>query len=399
MALTTFAALTQPEKLTWARQTIKMARNASFVEQYVGKDANSIVQRVTEFSKTEKGAKAQIHLVSDLVNDGAAGDTQLWDSEEALIGSFQTIQIDQLRNANRLSGRMNDQKMVINFREQSRDVLAYWLADRTDQAAFLTMSGMDYRLKLNGAIRTGFSYSAGAWARTAATGMSLYDLSFASDVTAPSANRGFRWVNSTKSLAPTAVASMVSGDTISYATIVALKMLAKEKYIRGVKPQGGLDEEYVLFVGPRSMARLRMDADFLANSRALQTGMGDKGQLASGRGGVLVNGVRVVESRYVFNTLGAANTAGSGEQGYPGRKWGAHGSNVDGERLLLCGAQALAYADLGMPNWDEQVWDYDNQVGIAVGKIIGFKKPVFRTIYESGTPNEDFGLITCDVAV
>jgi hypothetical protein len=101
----------------------------------------------------------------------------------------------------------------------------------------------------------------------------------------------------------------------------------------------------------------------------------------------------------VFNTLKAGATGAGGEVGYPGKKWGAHGANIDGERILLVGAQALAYADMGMPNWDEQVWDYDNQVGISIGKIMGFKKPVFRTIYESGTPNEDFGIITCDVAV
>lgn len=403
MALTTFAALTQPEKYIWARQTMRQARNASFIEKMVGKDENSYIQRVTEFSKDEKGATARIHLISDLGNDGVMGDSTLWDNEEALIGSWQTITIDQIRNANKLAGRMNDQKMVINFREQSKNVLGYWMASINDQMAFLHMSGVDSRLRLSGDIRTGFSYDAATdvWARdtgVAPVGYSIYDHAASATITAPSTNRGFRWNNASRTLSPRSVTSMLTGDKICYETIVQLKALAKEKYIRGVKTGGG-EEEYILLVGPRSMARLRMDADFLANSRALQNGMGDKGQLATGAGGVLVNGVRVIESRYVFNTQRATTLSAVNQEGDPGRKWGTNGAAVDGERCLFLGAQALAYADLGMPSWDEQPWDYDNQAGVALSKIVGFKKPVFRTIYESGTPDEDFGIMTCDVVV
>ena len=39
---------------------------------------------------------------------------------------------------------MADQKTVVNFREQSRDALAYAMADRMDQLAFLTLSGVAY---------------------------------------------------------------------------------------------------------------------------------------------------------------------------------------------------------------------------------------------------------------
>ena len=56
----------------------------------------------------------------------------------------QVIRLDMLRHANRHEGKMADQKSVVEFRENSRDVLAYWLADRIDQLAFLTMSGQAY---------------------------------------------------------------------------------------------------------------------------------------------------------------------------------------------------------------------------------------------------------------
>jgi hypothetical protein len=65
--------------------------------------------------------------------------------------------------------------------------------------------------------------------------------------------------------------------------------------------------------------------------------------------------------------------------------------------MLVCGAQALAYADLGNPEWVEEDDDYGNQQGIAVGKILGFKKPVFKSP-ASGT-SEDFGVVCVDTAV
>ena len=65
--------------------------------------------------------------------------------------------------------------------------------------------------------------------------------------------------------------------------------------------------------------------------------------------------------------------------------------------MLFCGAQALGMADLGAPYWDEEGFDYSNQQGISVGKILGFKKPKFESIYEAGA-SEDFGVISCYVA-
>lgn len=420
MANTTFAALTQPEKIIWSKLTMRQARNVSFIEKFVGKDENSYIQRVTEFSKDEKGAKARIRLISDLTEQGTMGDYQLEGKEEAIVGSWQDITVDQIRHANRLEGRMNDQKMVINFREESKNVLAYWMASMADQMAFYHLSGIDPRVKLNGAVRAGFTYDAAGntWSRdvgVAPTGYALYDHACMGAVASapaneaatqalvgisyPTANRGLRWDEGTKSLQARDVTAVTSADTISYEMIVNLKAYAKEHYMRGVRGNGG-EEEYLLIVGPRSMARLRLDADFLANSRALQTGMGDKSQLATGAGGVLVNGVRVIESRYVFNTQGATTLSASNQEGDWGRKWGVNGAAVDGERCLFLGAQALAYADLGLPSWEEDDYDYKNSQGIAIGKILGFKKPVFRSIYEGASPTwEDFGTITCDVAV
>ena len=155
MSYTNFAALTTEQKTVWSMDLWRQARNMSFINQFLGKDANSMIQHVTELKKSEKGARAVMTLLTDLEGDGIAGDRTLEGNEEAMKSFDQVIQLDQLRHANRHEGRMADQKSVVNFRENSRDVLAYWLADRTDQLAFLSLAGMQYSVKNAGGARVG----------------------------------------------------------------------------------------------------------------------------------------------------------------------------------------------------------------------------------------------------
>ena len=61
-----------------------------------------------------------------------------------------------------------------------------------------------------------------------------------------------------------------------------------------------------------------------------------------------------------------------------GYKWGAN-ADVNGARALFCGAQALAMADIGLPEIVEDTFDYENQAGISVGKIFGLRKPKYNS--------------------
>jgi hypothetical protein len=146
----------------------------SFVNRFLGKGPNSLIQHITELKKSEKGARAVITLLADL-KATASRATARWKATKKAMKSYdQVIRIDQLRHANRHEGRMADQKSVVEFRENSRDVLAYWLADRIDQLAFLTLAGVTYAQKPNGASRVGSD---------------LPFLEFAADVSAPTTNR------------------------------------------------------------------------------------------------------------------------------------------------------------------------------------------------------------------
>lgn len=368
--LTNFSQLTAEQKTIWSMDLWKQARNYSFVNKFLGSGSNSMIQHITELKKSEKGARAVITLLADLEGDGIAGDRTLEGNEEAMKSYDQVIRIDQLRHANRHEGRMADQKSVVEFRNNSRDVLAYWLAERIDQMAFLTLSGQSYALRNNGAARIGSD---------------LPFLEFAADVSAPTDKRKLRWDGTAKTLIENGTTSAITtGDTPSWELFVQLKAYAKDQYLRGIKGEGG-DEVFHAFLTPQAMARLKLDPTYMQNVRSAQKRSSDN-PLFSGGDAVMIDGIVFHEYRNVYNTSGAA----------AGSKWGNLGA-TDGCQVLFCGAQALAMADIGNPEWVEKGFDYDNQQGVSTSKILGFLKPKFNSIY-AGNTTQDFGVISVYVA-
>lgn len=370
--LTNFGLLTNEQKTIWSMDLWKNARNASFVNKFMGAGTNSMIQHITELKTSEKGARAVITLLADLQGDGVAGDRTLVGNEEGMQTFEQVIRIDQLRHANRHEGKMANQRSIVSFRENSKNVLSYWLGDRIDQMAFQTLAGIGLQYRPNGALRTGSD---------------LQYLDFAQDITAPSTRRMTRWdatagVLKHSGTGANTSAAVAATDFPGWKMFVQLKAYAKDRYIRGVGGDGG-DETYHAFLTPQAFAKLKQDPDYMANLRYSQNS-GTNAKLFSG-GSVLVDGIHLHEFRHVPNTSGIATG-----------KYGAAGT-VDGCQILFCGAQALGMADLGSPEWNEEEFDFKNSQAIAIGKIMGFLKPKFGNIYE-GNAVEDFGVISCYVA-
>ena len=373
MSLTNFSLLTNEQKTVWSMDLWKQARNMSFVNKFLGKGPNSLIQHITELKQSEKGARAVITLLADLTGDGVAGDRTLEGNEEGMQTFDQVIRIDQLRHANRHEGKMADQKSVVEFRGNSRDVLAYWLSDRIDQMAFSTLGGRNFATRPNGTVRLGSD---------------LPYLEFANDVTAPSIKRMLRWDNTAKVLKDSnsgsnTTSSIVATDTVAWQTFVQLKAYAKDRYVRGVTGEGG-EETYHAFLTPQCMARLKADPDYNLNLRHTQQSSVNN-KLFTGST-VMIDGIYLHEFRHVPNVSAVYATAGYGAS-----------TNLNGAQILFCGAQALGMADIGAPEWHEKGFDYENSQGIACGKILGFLKPKFGTIYEANTV-EDFGVLSCFVA-
>lgn len=366
MSITNFAALTATQKVVWSRDIWSAARDQMFIKNFTGTGDNSVIQRVTELTKTEKGEQVLMHLVADLVEDGVIGDNEREGNEEAMQSYSQKINIDQMTHSVREKGKLSDQKTVINFREQGRDKLAFWLASRCDQLAFLTMSGISYAFKNNGAARVGSPFP---------------NLTFAADVVAPSSKRALMFDGT--SLAVSATGSIASTYVPKYTMIVDLIAYAKEHYIKPLMSGG--KSYYVLFVHPRTLAALKKDPDYQRAVVGVATKMGTDSPWFTG-GTVTIDGAVIHEHNLVYNTKGAAS----------GSKWGA-ASAIDGTRSILCGAQALGMADLGSPDWVEKLFQYDSARGINVDKMLGFLKPQFYSIYDGSV--EDFGLLTVDTFI
>jgi N4-gp56 family major capsid protein len=373
MATTNFAALTAEQYTVWSRQFWREARNKTFLNMFTGSTADSMVQRITELKQTTDGARAVITMVNDAQGDGVVGDNQLKGNEEALQSTEDVIQLDQWRHAHRSKGKMAEQKSIVNFRNEAKDKLSYTAARVADEIGFLTLAGVSLAYHTDGSPRVGSQ---------------LPQLKFAADIAPPSAKRHLRW-DVTSGLVQGDTTAVDAADTITWATLVDLKAAAMDKYIRPLRSESGV-ECFNVFMTPKGIARLKKDKDYLAAVQYAQKRGDDNplfaGTAHGGKQGIYIDGLNILEYRNVYNTTGAAS----------GSKWGA-GGTVDGERILLCGAQALAYADIGTADWEEDYEDYGNSLGIAVGKIFGFLKPQLFSIHAQS--KEDFGVLALDVAL
>ena len=94
------------------------------------------------------------------------------------------------------------------------------------------------------------------------------------------------------------------------------------------------------------------------------------------------NGVILHETPYVTNGVSSAD--------------GTAVANT--KRAVLCGAQAAmcAYGGDSGPSsfsWKEELFDYQNQLGVSGGSIYGIKKCVYTPEDDSSTNAEDFGTV------
>lgn len=377
MSGTNFAAQTAEEKLVWSRRTWAAARDKMFLKNIAGVGDNNPIHMVKELTKTEKGLECIFPLVADLVEDGNVGDGEREGHEEEMQSYWETIKVDLLNHGIRNKGKLADQATVLNVREMGRDRLSYWLANRVDQLAILTLSGIDYAQNLDGSLRPAKS--------------KLKNLSFNSDVRAYSSKRSLTF-NGTNLL--------VAGDSGFGTTAVTTAYVPKYKMIvdagayartHRIKPLlSGGKEYYLMLVHPLTYAMLKMDDKF-QNALVNAAQRGDNNPWFTGAD-VTVDGMIIKQHVLAYNTLGAT-TGTSGNAGAAGYKWGAD-ANINGSRSIVMGAQALAMADLNIGDWTEKLFQYDSVWGINVDKMFGFLRPEFYSIYDGSV--QDFGSLAID---
>lgn len=365
MATTDSSSLSSLQKTVWDKMVAKQGRDENFLMSngFIGNSLNSPIYKCTELTETERGSRAVLPLVADLTGGGVVGDNELDGNEEALIHDSQTIQIDQIRNGVKSRGKMSEQKTVIRFRVQAKDALAFWLADAIDELGFLTMSGRAYTLNTDGSTR-----GTSQWP----------SLSFAADVAAASTNR-IVYAGSA-----TSEGTLTSADKMSWDLIIKAKAVAKRKRIPMIRAGGR--GYYAVAMSTEQWRDLSSSADYKTlTAQAMPRGTDNPLFTNAKR---VIDDVVLYDHQKVFNTLGLSS----------GSKWGS-GGLVDGAQAILMGAGALGYAqiDSGSAYNESTLTDYNNRMGIGIGRIIGWLKPQFKSRFDSQS-REDYGVLSIKTA-
>lgn len=338
----------------WAKRLFVESLRETYMNRFIGNDKNSLIQMRDELNKSA-GDRITFGLRIQLVGAGVAGDNTLEGNEEALSTYDDTLFIDQLRHATRSKGKMSEQRVPFSVRQESMDGLKDWWADRLDTWFFNQVCGFT--------AQTDVRY----------TGMQA--------VLAPDAAHIFRPNSRTTD------ESLTTGDEFSLAMIDRIVARTRawatnvtgQVPLRPIKYKGG--SYYVMFIHPYQAYQLRSNSNAGAwadlQQKRIQGGVtSNDNPIFSGETFLgIYNGVVIHEAARVTN--GVNSTTGA--------------AVTNARRAVLCGAQAAAMAtgrdDTGPEkmNWVEELFDYNNQLGVAAGMIAGLKKSRFNSM--------DFGTI------
>jgi N4-gp56 family major capsid protein len=334
----------------WSTSLAVEAEKKSYFSKFIG----SVITKKTDLEKNA-GDKVTYGLRMKLRGAGVTGDNTLEGNEEALTYYDDAILIDQLRHAVRSKGKASEMRVPYKTREEGRDALATWWAERFDELMFVYLSGargVDSTLTLP----LGFTSFAG------------------NSLSAPDAAH-IQYANGL------AKATITTSDILTLSEIDKLVEKAEtvDPMIQPIMIGG--EKHYVLLIHPYQATDLRtntatgqwLDIQKEAGAR------GGSNPIFSGALGVY-NNVVIHKHRNVvrFSDYGA-------------------GTNLAAARALFLGSQAgtIAFGNgqkesggSARYSWTEELFDYKNQLGVAAGSIFGIKKALFNS--------KDFGVIALD---
>lgn len=326
----------------WARKLYHEALKETYFGRFMGTSSDSLCQIRNEVNK-DAGDRITIGLRMQLSGDGVEGDDTLEGNEEALTTYSDNIFINQLRHAVRSGGKMTEQRVPFSVREEALMGLKDWWSDRMDTAFFNHLAGN------TGQADTKYTGHNATIAPSSATGNTriLYADGGSTTEASLTASQYFQ---------------------LSYIDRAVATAKTATPVIRPVKHNGS--NYYVMFLHPYQVYKLRTDVSaaritwFDAQKNAGPRS-DTKNNIFSGALGVY-NNVILHESTRIPEVT--TNT----------------------RRAVLCGAQAASVAfgkgyskDSG--SWNEELFDFGNQVGVEGGFIWGLKKMQFNGI--------DFGTI------
>lgn len=332
----------------------------------MGENEDSVVYLKTDLMK-EKGDTITLPFTGKLTGAGVSGDSELEGNEEQILPYAEQVTIDQKRFAVRLTGKLDEKKNAYNMREDAKNKLKIRIQEFIERQFFL---------KLGGVTNTTINDVNLAVVGTDALWSNTPDFIPDADEAAGTGNR-YLCANTSGTDA------LGSTDLITPALVSKARVKAKlaGPQIRPVRVNG--KSYYVLFVHPWQAYDLKRNAEFVQAQREAMP-RGADNPIFTGALGIW-DGVIIHEHEYVpFLDVSVAGNS------FRGAGTGTDCA-VDCFRAILCGAQAITFAQAVNPNgWVEKTFDYDNQTGFATGLIGGIQKNVFNSL--------EYGAIAIDTA-
>ena len=335
------APTTVPDKLVlkhWARELWDAGIDESYWKKFMGHDSNAIIHVKEELHKG-KGDTITIPLRMPLFGAGVTGDNQLEGNEEGLTFRDFNVSIAYIRHAVRLKGEYEEQKTQIDLRQEMRSAIVDWEARYWDLAVFSIATGTKFPL-----------------IKTAA------DV-FPFPIEPPTADRvmfaGGR----------TSEQGITAGDTFSAEMISQAKRKAVADEVTAIRPVrvNGRDT-YVMLIDHWQARDLKRDPLWVESQQNANV-RGEKNPIFSGALGIY-DGVVIHECGRVPRTeSGQGSTLGSD---------GFYTGGVPVGHALLLGAQAVTLAVGRPPRLVVKKFDYDNQYGIAIGRMYGLRRSAFK---------------------
>lgn len=334
----------------WSTSLAVEAEKKMYFNKFMGGE-QSIITKLTDLEKNA-GDKVTYGLEMKLFGAGVTGDNTLENNEEALVYYSDALLIDQLRHAVRSRGKASEQRVPYDMRLRARRALSTWWAERMDELMFIYLSGargVDSTLTLP----IGFTSFAG------------------NSLAAPDS-------------AHIIYAAGLAKATITTAAIMTLSEIDRlveaaetvDPMIQPIMVDG--EKKYILLIHPYQATDLRTNTatgQWLDIEKAATTKHGHESNIYKNSIGEYRGVVIHVHRNVVrFSDYGA-------------------GTNLPAARALFLGAQAgcIAFGKGGTEgryNWQEELFDYGNQLGVAAGTIFGVKKTTFNSA--------DFGVYALD---
>jgi N4-gp56 family major capsid protein len=355
----------------WSKELMDdVQRDVTNVMRFMGTEDNNVVQ-VSRDLTSSKGDSEDFGLVARLASDGVAGDDELEGQEESMQSFQEQVIIDQIRNAVRLKGKLDAQKVVYDQIKKGRSNLQVWLKE------FLCRQIM---LKMGGVTNTGLTDTNGVVIGGRALWSNTPDFIPNADEAAGSGNRFF-------SANAAGDDAMVVGDKMTLDLVTEVSTRAKLANPQIQKVTGDGEDFYVMYLHPFQARDIRKSSDWkTANENGRERA--ESNPVFRGALGFWSNTL-LLENEFT-PWLNPAAFAG-GSKSFRGAG-GSDAAAITGiARALLCGRQACLYAEASNPEaLVVEQFDYKNKDGVACSFIGGIQKPLFNS--------KEFGVFALDTA-